>query len=281
MGALAPHAAPAEGSLGSTDPSVHNRVKATFINPVASYPFITRRWLDNWEAGFHTGDLMFIFTGKDAVQASRSSILANLPTLNHILRKAHNGESHYNQFSDPKDWAYIGVMRNSSAASGLRPRPEGTKRGGNAIAPERIINIDVRGSTRMFNYWEGAKSGDHVWLVWRELRMPSGVDSLVMDPRTAVTNRQPSSVWQLLPYVDGYTTLEDGGGVGINYKPLKVWWNDQVIESRTCRRPMCVGWIFQAIGQGEVSDNAIAIRKATQVAADRFKLPMLNVFLHV
>jgi hypothetical protein len=261
---------------------VHNNVKAPFINPIASYPFIARKWLEHWELGFHTGDLMFIFTGQDTVQSSKSSILANLPTLNHILRKGQLGEVHYRQFSEPRDWAFIGVMRNSSAASGLRPRQQGTKRGGNSIAPERIINIDVRGATRMFNYWESARAGSHLWLVWRALELEGEIESLASSRRAVKEGAPNVSCWQLLPQ-DGNarTQYEDGTVGGMDYQPLRVWWNEQVVRSRTCRRPVCVGWVFQSIGAGEVSDSAVAVRKATLVAEDRFKLPMVNVFLHV
>jgi len=179
LGALAPHAAPAEGSLGGTKPSVHNRVKETFINPVATYPFIARKWRDNWEQMFHAGDLMFVFTGRadsatyKPVYTSKHTVLANLPVLNHIMRRAQAGEEDYLQFKETESWTFIGIMRNSSAASGLNPSDGVMPRGGNALVPDRIINIDVRGATRMFNYWEGARAGAHLWLAWRELDMGS------------------------------------------------------------------------------------------------------------
>ena len=177
LAALAPQAAPAEGTLGGTTPSVHNKVKQTFINPVATYPFIARKWKMNWEQSFHPGDLMFIFTGRGnenekddhVVHTRRHTILANLPTLNEIMRLALT-DPDYERFSIPESWNFIGVMRNSSAASGLNPQ-DVRPRGGNALVPDRIINIDVRGATRMFNYWENATAGSHLYLAWRELQM--------------------------------------------------------------------------------------------------------------
>ena len=74
MAALAPHAAPREGSLGGTDPSVHNRVKQTFINPVATYPFIAARWKEGWEQSFHPGDLMFAFSGEGASKLAKAPL---------------------------------------------------------------------------------------------------------------------------------------------------------------------------------------------------------------
>lgn len=359
LAALQPHAAPAEGSLGGTTPTVHNRVKQTFINPVASYPFIARKWAHNWEQSFHAGDLMFIFTGRTGerdpdsdldggdtagmVQTRKHSVLANLPVLNHIMRLAQVDRT-YEQFKNPASWNFIGVMRNSSAASGLNPRVQ-SKRGGNALVPDRIINIDVRGATRMFNYWEGARAGAHLWLVWRELdfggsakarhgesvlghappkrRRHELIDNgtnvryrnavtgasntgTVMSseqdgagdarsytirpvhsrvdvaniPAENVVQEEHSTCWQLLPYSGAATDDEHGYG-GVNYKPVKVWWSEQTVESRTYKRPFCVGWVFQGIGAGEVSDSRVAIRKATQLAESRFQLPMIHAFLHV
>jgi len=379
LAALAPHAAPAEGTLGGTAPTVHNRVKQTFINPVATYPFICRAWRDHWELGFHPGDLMFIYSpgpgdaanGDRPVVTQNRAILANLPTLNHILRIAHtpidgnptNRYIEYSKFRHMKDWAFIGVMRNSAAASGQRPSDKGgTRRGGNALAPERIINVDVRGATRMFNYWEHARAGEHLWLVWRQLKMDARVmdsmDSLgrsrdanlgtkrrravyeVGDPviyhateaevatgiprrneayvtkvhedgtfdillagvdgdgrmvytadnrltrdrlatDTPLVTRMARECWQLLPYVDGDRTKADGSVVSINYQPLRVWWSDSIVSSRRYKLPICVGWVFQGPGAGERSDDAAAIRRATQMCEDRFRLPMIHTFLHV
>jgi len=167
LGAMAAQAAPAEGSLGNFNASVHNRVKQTFVNPVATYPFLVRPWKQRWEQGFHTADLMFIWKGDDTATKSNSVILANLPTLNHIFTRTD--DEALEVFRQPQHWRYIGVMRNSAVASHRLPRISDTQgRGGNQRPAERIINIDVRGSTRMFNYWESASPGEHLHLVWRD-----------------------------------------------------------------------------------------------------------------
>lgn len=342
LAALAPHAAPAEGSLGGTTPSVHNRVKQTFINPVATYPFIARKWSRHWEQSFHPGDLMFVYTGRgsdaddnDVVHTRRHTILANLPVLNEIMRLALT-DPDYAKFRDPESWNFIGVMRNSSAASGLNPqhvRP----RGGNALVPDRIINIDVRGATRMFNYWHNASAGNHLWLAWRELELgdaymrsldvmgtgaPKRKRASALEANTAVRFRshtgqmqhgtivsavtrddgtvaryvvQPDNgqqtatvaeadvsalaahqrCWQLLPYTNAAMPQNQA------YKPLKVWWSEQSLASGQYKRPICAGWVFQGLGKGELSDDSVAIRMATQLAESRFKLPMIHAFLHV
>ena len=162
-------------------------------------------------------------------------------------------------------------------------------RGGNALVPDRIINIDVRGATRMFNYWQNARAGSHLWLAWRELHMDRyyswKADSMATGrpkrPREGEQQNIPENVhapcWQLLPMA-GYTPEENEQS---DYRPLKVWWAEQYLMSRRYKRPICAGWVFQGVGTGEVSNNAVAIRKATQISENRFKLPMVNAFLHV
>lgn len=273
MGAIAPHAAPAEGSLGGTNPSVHNRVKQTFVNPVASYPFIASKWSDHFEVSFHEGDLMFVFTGAKADKSSKTTILANLPTLNHIMRCAHmDASGKYAEFADTDDWQYIGVMRNSSAAANESTFNNGSRRGGNAVAPDRIINIDVRGATRMFNYWEQARAGDAVWLAWRQVAMNAG-RKRTFDSLGSASEKPDgddiSVCWQLLPWSNK------------DLSPQNVHWHNQVIASPTLKRPIRVGWIYQTIGAGEMSKNHVAIRKATQISEERFKLPMLHAFVRV
>lgn len=269
LGALAPHAAPAEGSLGNFAPSVQNRVKQTFINPVATYPFIARKWTQGWEQSFHPGDLMFIFIGETTgvVSTTRHSILANLPVLNTIMRET-NSNNEFKKFGNIDDWTFIGVMRNSSAASGLNPTQQ-IKRGGNAFSPDRIINIDVRGSTRMFNYWEDARAGEHLMLAWAKVN----VKKLPNVMGTPKEDAGFPDLWQLLPFSKSTQQPEN-----LN---IKVWENEQVIKSLAYRPPVCVGWVFQHVGAGELSSSRVTIRMATQLAQDRFKLPMVHTFLHV
>jgi hypothetical protein len=345
LGALAPHAAPAEGTLGGTTPSVHNRVKQTFINPVATYPFIARKWRNGWEQSFHPGDLMFVYTGRrqdedknekheTSVHTRRHTLLANLPVLNTVMSST---DPTYADMQHVDSWNYIGVMRNSSAASNEQPQKR-NHRGGNALVPDRIINIDVRGATRMFNYWAGARAGAHLWLAWREVDMGNAyrktldvmagkpkrnrasyaINSSVsykdsadgrvsgkvvaVDDATSTYTIEPylgseavhrnadeidgdgalgehdsSRCWQLLPYTEG----RDTNHRSLNYKPLKVWWSDQSIAHQEYKRPFCAGWVYQGLGKGELSNDSIAIRQATQLCESRFKLPMIHAFLHV
>ena len=249
---------------------------------MASYPFIARKWSEHFEVGFHTGDLMFIFTGEAANKSQKTAILANLPTLNHILRSGTldpNGK--YGGFCDPDLWQYIGVMRNSSAAANEPSYNNGRAKGGNALAADRIINIDVRGASRMFNYWENARTGDHVWLAWRQVAIDTpyiddGVNEYFSNPIDSMSHNNASSkqtqqklYWQLLPF----------SGNKKDYQ--KIQWNNQIIASPTIKHPICAGWVYQTIGAGEVSKSHLAIRKATQLGEQRFSLPMINVFIHV
>lgn len=285
LAALAPQSAPAEGTLAGTTPSVHNRVKQTFVNPVATYPFIVAKWRHGWEQSFHTGDLMFIYTGEDAARSSKSVIMANLPILNHIMTMNQGSGDHEIKasFQECKNWTFIGVMRNSAVASNRQVRHPQTHRGSNRFAAERIINVDVRGSTRMFNYWADAHAGARLFLVWRRVRMEStmGQKNVVMNDSRGMKRQLSSSsedveapdnrtFWQLLPY-----------SPSANHRSDKVWWNEQSILFPDYKRPVCVGFVFQSLGAREVSDEHVAIRKATQLANERFQLPMIHSFLNV
>ena len=335
LGAMAAQAAPAEGTLGGFNPSVQNRVKQTFVNPVATYPFLVKPWRDRWEMGFHEGDLMFIFHGKSTTSdSSKMVVLANLPTLNHIMTLEGDDKKTWEQYKDKKNWSFIGVMRNSAVASnriGGGSRRNSLPRGGNQRPAERIINIDVRGSSRMFNYWENAMPGQRLHLVWRQVilngthrhaildpngsqigrpgkgwrvqrtdgkdtvqyfdskgikvgpsqtaaqygTLPSkddnGYEATLVHKRQDATNPFHNTTWQLLPY----------SGTDSDYTNETIWWNQQIVPSRQMHRPITVGFVFQGIGAGERSDHTVAIRKATQLAEDRFKLPMIHCFVRV
>lgn len=328
LGAMAAQAAPAEGTLGGFNPSVQNRVKQTFVNPVATYPFIVKPWRDRWEMGFHEGDLMFIFHGKSTTSdSSKMVVLANLPTLNHIMTLTDDNT--FSSYRDKSNWSFIGVMRNSAVASnrmGGGSHRNSQPRGGNQRPAERIINIDVRGSSRMFNYWENAMPGQRLHLVWRQVRLspyskhvqgpngagPSskgvgwrvlasgnlqyvsangtkqqaisredyfalpapaspGYADLLGHAKQAQRNPFDNTTWQLLPY----------SGTDSDYTTDVIWWNQQIVPGRQMHRPITVGFVFQGIGAGERSDHTVAIRKATQLAQDRFKLPMIHCFVRV
>ena len=242
MAALQPHAAPAEGTLGGTNPSVHNRVKQTFVNPVATYPFIARKWSGGYEQTFHEGDLMFIFTGTSkAVLSSRSCSLANLSSLNTIMQSK---EIVLQPFQNPDNWTFIGVMRNSSAASNQNTKRHG-EQGGNRFSTDQIINIDVRGATKMFNYWPDLKCGNELWLVWKK------------DPLTNKFKLVPLQKNEPLPN-HSFNVAVDG-----QFAPIRA------------------GWIFQSIGAGERSYDDIVQRCLEGNANHRFTLPMVNAFVRI
>ena len=277
MAALAPHSAPAEGSLGGMNPSVQNRVKQTFVNPVATYPFIAAKWLQGYEQSFHPGDLMFIWKGERTSAAS--VVLANLPLLNYIMKTTEAGLTKY---KNRLNWAYIGVMRNSAVASG-RPASLQKARGGNRSAAERIINIDVRGATRMFNYWEHASANDHLYLAWTNVGNVDGrmaKEGFVTKrkreaDRMAVetTKELPNGVWQLLPVSSPDYKMQD--------KNLNILWDTRMNVVPGFHRAISIGYVFQEVGKGERSNHAVAIRLATQLAEERFKLPLIHCFLRV
>lgn len=275
MAALAPHSAPAEGSLGGTTPSVHNQVKQTFVNPVATYPFIAARWLHGYEQSFHPGDLMFIWKGIRT--STKSTVLANLPLLNYIMKSKEKGHEKY---KEKNDWVYIGVMRNSAVASG-RPTTLSRPAGGVRLPAERIINIDVRGATRMFNYWENACANSHLYLAWYQVTADSrmGERKFPLKRKIDATNLEPLSPpteetnWQLLP-ISAPSMKQPTDN-------MVVFWNDKMRLAPNYYRAIRIGYVYQDVGRGEQSNEAIAIRMATQLAETRFKLPLIYCFLRV
>jgi hypothetical protein len=106
-------------------------------------------------------------------------------------------------------------------------------------------------------------------------QLPHHDPNAVQDKRQVANKRAQEHplrkpVWQLLPYTEGQNYISD-----------KIWWNRQVVRNRYMMFPITVGFVFQGVGAGERSDNHVAVRKATQRAEDRFKLPMVHCFLHV
>lgn len=281
LGALAPHSAPPEGSLGSTTPSVQNRVKQTFINPVASYPFIVRPWKDRLEQCFHPGDLMFIYTGENANMSSKSVIMANLPILNHIMAGGITDIPPDRRVVD--NWSYVGVMRNSATASDRNPRQVAGSRGGNREPAQQIINVDVRGASRMFNYWQYARPASHLFLVWQRFEGGEMQKHLTVaqnysrkrkvnelhDLETSGQAEPRAAYWQLIPW--------DARDKAIDTP----WTNEQLPVMGLYQRAICVGFVFQHIGKGEESNQHLALMKATQMAHERFKLPMIPAFVRV
>lgn len=274
MAALAPHSAPAEGRLGGTTPSVHNRVKQTFVNPVATYPFIAARWKEGYEQSFHPGDLMFIWKGER--QSTKTVVLANLPLLNHIMKSR---EDVMQKFQVKENWVYIGVMRNSAVASG-RPTTLGRPTGGVRMPAERIINIDVRGATRMFNYWEEACANCHLYLAWYNVSVDGRMrtEGFPVKRKREVDGMNEAEdprhyCWQLLPV---------SRPVGVDPdEHMEVFWNEKMHLTNAFHRAIRVGYVFQEVGRGERSNEPIAIRMATQLAESRFKLPLIHSFLRV
>lgn len=285
LGALAPQRAPAEGTLGGTTPSVHNRVKQTFINPVATYPFIVRPWKGRHEQSFHPGDLMFIYKGEEGNTSSKSVIMANLPLLNHVMAGgcAEDGPHMYKHLRNVDNWSYVGVMRNSATASDRHPQAIHQSRGGNRDPAQRIINVDVRGASRMFNYWAHARPATHLFLVWqrfvggkhqKDLHISSNYTRKRKIAEIVETEKKgdvepKEAYWQLVPWDERDKTIQTP------------WTNDQVPVLGLHMRAICVGFVFQHLGQGEVSNHRAAIMRATQMNHERFKLPVIPAFVRV
>ena len=269
MAALAPRNAPESGTLGGTKPSVHNNVKETFVNPVATYPFLVNRWREGYEQSFHEGDLMFICVGHS--KSTRKVTLANLPLLNQLMLTGDD-----EMLRERHKWKFLGIMRNSAVATGYS-RQVATSRGGNRLPAERIINIDVRGASRVFNYWPDAQPGYHIHLAWQIQTKGERVpDYPVMNSKDAEhvnTDTNKKEVWQLMPV--SRNMIHDTQFKTTN----KLFVNTTLLPPEGYSAPIKVGFVHQ-IGNKQVTDG-MAQEKATQFNADRFKLPLIDVFVRI
>ena len=166
LGNIPASSAPPQGALASMNPSVRNNVKEPMVNAVASYPILVQPWSNNMERYLHPGDLIFVYinakdsTNNGAPRRGQPTVVANLPILN-FLMSCDTGNHAFQKFADPCCWHFFGVMRNDMQMNqgelGINHRYKRYR---------RLINVDVRGATRCFNYWGDADQGRFAYLHW-------------------------------------------------------------------------------------------------------------------
>ena len=310
LGNIPASAPPSAGALAVLTPSVHNSVKEPMINPVASYPVIARPYRNGWEQMFHAGDLIFVNTDKKNQQSFGSYhkrfpqlCLANLPLLNYFLRNENNVDE---SLQDIRNWKFLGVMRNDMQMDGdALYTSNASKKNQKAI---RLLNVDVRGCSRVFNYWQTAQAGSTLYLAgvdvdMRNVNGNSGVANLdsARDAHmrykreiAALENAQPRNDaaidaykqkhvrYQVFPFADTAATDKDVGLFDMDKAPNHE--NDESFLQRSVYATggsgfqVCVGWCFQYLGPAERSLHNSAVYHATQFFDDRFKLPTIPIF---
>ena len=330
LGNIPASSAPAKGGLAVMNPSVHNRVKEPMINPVASYPILVRPWKNNWQHMLHAGDLIFVNRSDELnkrmhkvnklQQRFPELVVANLPLLNYLLRQnslpkpMKNGQAVEHSrtakaLGDIKQWSFLGVMRNDMQVSGTSEYRTNASDADKTQAM-RLINVDVRGTTRPFNYWQHAQVGSHVYLqvATMDVRgIPShdnALDNLVnarkamqrynvevLSRERAIQAAEPQSAERtaleasLESYKQGHTVTQvlpvtGNGGMGLLETDIPSQ------KETFARGPlyighnvMYVGWVFQHLGSAEISANSPNIWNATQFFDDRFRLPVIPIMM--
>ena len=314
FGNIPASSAPAQGALASMNPSIRNNVKEPFVNPVASYPVCVRPYSSQWEHMFHPGDLIFVNChvrsdrAGELHQRFKPQTVANLPLLNYFLRQ--KGPHKEPELHKPGNWRYLGVMRNDMQMTGTDDYRNNASR--RQQHGQRMINVDVRGSSRVFNYWAGARVGDNLYLksvqvdmreipeqgyntiqnvqfankrfeeerkaLKESIQASSGAERAELEAKLA-THESHTCV-QVLPYI-------------LSRVPDSVL-STQTLKMQSQQRPfinskplnsasplVSVGWCFQHLGPAEESDENSAIWNATQFYDDRFKLPVIPFFVRI
>lgn len=163
------------------NPTLHNRA-GVMTNPTISYPFLSRPWSCGEDRSISEGSLLFVYrdgqheTANFRRKRNQLVVMANLPVINAKFDRAHIDLGHARNQSDKereelekrmktqritngfvdiksfmKHWNFVGVMRNES-----NPRNKF----------QRLLNVDVRGRSRVRNIWDEKKLkvGDKLYL---------------------------------------------------------------------------------------------------------------------
>ena len=316
FGNIPASSAPAQGALAALNPSVQNNVKEPMVNPVASYPVAVRPYSSGWQHMFHPGDLIFVNAHVRSDRAGemhsrfKPATLANLPLLNYFLRK--RGPHKEPKLHEPSCWRFLGVMRNDMQMSGdenYSNRAGGRDRQQHAI---RMINVDIRGSSRVFNYWAGARVGDNLYLRSTALDMRTVPEEGLLTIQSARSANEEYTRLEkaLRKAVDENSGAEKADAQAkldehLQHRCIQVLpyvldrreatqFTSQALSMQSQQKPFIkndpldsispavpVGWCFQHLGPAEESDGNSAIWNATQFYDDRFKLPTIPFFVRI
>ena len=188
----------------------------------------------------------------------------------------------YTGLNEVKHWHFLGIMRNDMQLGGKAPGAGGTTRH-HKHAGGRMINVDVRGSTRVFNYWPNAQAGQRIGLsivkcnrenyreydpehhTRREVDMPDG------DAGRGQTYHQvlPTSLLSSEEAKHQQDTNLNKYVCGEAKLPLDL------------TTDIDVGFCFQFLGTAERVSNHSAALSATVLQDDRFKLPVIPIFTRI
>lgn len=279
LGNIPASSAPGQGGFANMTPTIHNNVKEPMVNAVASYPVLVQPYKNGMERYLHPGDLIFTYVGNNVasggvMRRGKATMVANLPILNYILA----GNLHDNDFKDPNNWNFLGVMRNDMQLNqgdpGMNHRYKKYR---------RMINVDVRGATRCFNYWSTAHVGTRVGLVFMLMRVNDRVnlrnDSAGGDMELQRDHEDKPGwsggglCYQLVP-----AGLPDNTSGIHNRNKIKLY-NGAELVTHPDARDIDVGFCFEHLGKAQIVNEGSAIISACNYQEDRFKLPIIPMFL--
>ena len=294
LGNIPASAPPSVGSLASMVPSVSNNVKEVMTNAVASYPVFAKPYKSHFERYLHPGDLIFVHVSDKAAGASgterrgKPCILANLPLLNYFLSKQKQPGTDFQEdfpeeFTNADNWEWLGVMRNDMQVTGGAP---GAGRIYRKPQYQRLINVDVRGATRTFNYWASAKAGDTLYLRRVSLdktMLDSGhIESAILSKKYTGATKPHHVVEQIIPSIMK-PDLPDA--VDSDFKTMSAFNDSEQSPLKTDENSISggdlikVGYCFQHIGSGERVYDRAAVMAALTFQDDRFRLPLIPLFV--
>ena len=274
---------PAVGGLASMTPSISNNVKEPMVNAVASYPVLVQPYRNGMERYLHPGDLIFTYCGDGPanggnMRRGKPTVVANLPILNYILAGNLKTNDNKHLYDNPCDWNFLGVMRNdmqlSQGALGVNHRNRSYR---------RMINVDVRGATRCFNYWSTAHAGKRVGLVFMEMKVVGRFNKseesehqleLCKDHHPEPSANNTKVCYQCVP-----AGLPKSERVTRNELMEIDLYNGKKLVTQENARDIDVGFCFEHLGNAQLVNEGSAIIAACNYQEDRFKLPLIPLFL--
>jgi hypothetical protein len=145
-----------------------------------------------------------------------------------------------------------------------------------------LINIDVRGATRTFNYWANAKSGDTLFIKRVQLNRHSLENGQIENASAADMNNDRDPVTQLVPSVmkpNLFDAVDSNFKINSVFNPTEQEGLTTTQDDIEANTGIKIGYCFQHIGSGERVYDRAAVLAALNFQDDRFRLPVIPMFI--
>ena len=152
---------------------------------------------------------------------------------------------------------------------------------------QRLINGDVRGATRCFNYWSTAHAGETLYLKVVERQQegrikPTSAGGSAYD-KGAFTedDKSPIRATAVIPVpLNGKTyRMDDNIDISNKYDDNRYDMHSNELVHVDHTGLIKIGYCFQHLGNKERVYDRAAILAATSFQDDRFKLPTIPIFI--